>query len=228
MGLAGADRWRAYGIPDPTWEVIDAFAASECRSGRAVSIEVDNRLHHDIVWNGVIPVNFRRIWEDADRGRIGSSPVFVPDVHDMIIVSTVNVFRKPFLALKSMVELDELVRLGSDLDWTVLAKKAHDYRCGTLVYAALHAARAVLGGDHLEAGLRTLRPRALSRRALELVNRHALPTSVCRPRRSGGSVRLPRRRVSDVLRRFLALDSRQRIRFLWHRVVIPRVVRSKI
>ena len=117
------------------------------------------------MWNGVIPVDFRRIWEDADRGRIGSSPVFVPDVHDMIIVSTVNVFRKPFLALKSMVELDELVRLGSDLDWTVLAKKAHDYRCGTLVYAALHAARAVLGGDHLEAGLRTLRPRALSRRA---------------------------------------------------------------
>jgi hypothetical protein len=127
-----------------------------------------------------------------------------------------------------MVELHELVRLGNDLDWAVLAKKAHDYRCGALVYAALHAAQAVLGSDLPEAGLRTLRPRALRRRALELVNRQALPASVCLPRASGGSVHAPGRRASDVLRRFLALDATQRVRFLWHRVVVPRITRARI
>jgi hypothetical protein len=220
-------RWSSYSIPDPTWEVIDGFALSDSRSGRALSLEIDNRLHHDIVWNGVVPVDFRRIWNDAQRTPIGPSPALVPDVHDMIIVSTVNVFRKPFLSLKSMIELHELVRLGSDLDWSVLAEKARDYQCTTLVYAALHAARAMLGSDLFETGLGTLRPRGLSRRALDLVDRHVLPTSVCRLRRSRSVDDSPRRRPSDVVRRFLALDTRQRVRFLWHRVIIPRVVRAK-
>jgi hypothetical protein len=200
---------------------------SECRSGRAICLEIDNRLHHDIVWNGVIPIDFLRIWNDANRGRIGPDPVFVPDLHDMIIVSTVNVFRKPFLSLKSMIELHELVGLGDGLDWALLAKKAQEYQCRTLVYAAIHSANAMLGNDLLEPGLRTLRPRALRRRALDLINRRLLPASVCLPRQPSRAVHPPRRRASDVLRRFLALDSRQGARFLWHRVVIPKLGRAR-
>jgi hypothetical protein len=212
--------WPAASRWDPTWDVIDQFVLD--KNNNAMMFEIDNRVHHDVVWNGVLSIDFRSVWEDADRVEIDGNAVYVPHLHDRIIMCSVNVFRKPHLRLRNIVEIHELCRDQSHLDWDSLSRKAHSYHCNTLLYAALHATRAMLGTELEEANLRTLGLGTLRRKAMSLVNRTASPCSVCLPSSRSDHPGLPRRTLKDVLRRVLALNARQLARYIVFRIIVQR------
>ena len=218
-------RWFTYDDDfDHTVCVIDEFRTSQVRCRRRFSLELENRLHHDIVWSGVVSIDFRRVWADANRAQVGGTDVYLPGVHDLIIMNSVNVHRKPYLRLRSLVEIHELVALGEVLDWDAFTRKVEDYGCNSLVFSALHATRTVLGSNIPDSVLKALSPGAIRSRAIASINQRVSPSANCRFRNPGSRPRGPGRRVSDVARRALGLSSRQLLRFIWYRVILYRIL----
>jgi hypothetical protein len=215
--------WSAHKIPDDTWKVIVELTESYDPRLRLLHLEVDNRLHHDVVWNGVIPIDFRRIWTDADVHQIKGKSVYVPDVHDLIIISAVNIFRKAYVRLRNILEIHELIRAEKKLDWDALSAKARSYQCGSLVYSALDATRTILGTEISDANLKALKPKTFRTLGLAFVNRQISPTAMYPKASLSDPSRQSRRGVSDLARRFFALDLRQLFRFFWLRILLRRV-----
>jgi hypothetical protein len=185
---------------------------------------VDNRLHHDVVWNGVIPINFRKIWRDAEVHEVQGMPIYVPEAHDLIIISAVNIFRKRFLRLRNIVEIHELIRLQRP-DWKALSERAHSYQCASLVYSALTATRAILGSDIRDTDLEALRPGAFRTRAIAVINPRISATAVCLETSFHDRIYKLQQGVLNFALRLLALDVRQVMRFLWLRIFLRRIVR---
>jgi len=224
--IAGAPYlWSEYGTSDATWRIIDEMAATNDPRLRLLHLEIDNRLHHDVVWNGVIPVDFRRIWNDSDVHQINGQSVFVPEIHDLIVITAVNIFRKPFLRLRNIVEIHELIRLQSQFDWETLSEKARSSQCGSLVYSALVATRAILGSGFSDNDLKLLRPPAIRTWAIALINRQFAPCDTCRPTSWIERVLGSRRAMTDLARRLLAMDLAQIARFFWFRIFLRRIAR---
>jgi hypothetical protein len=217
--------WSANSNSDSTWKVIDDLMVSNDPRLRLLHLEVDNRLHHDVVWNGVIPVDFRRIWTDARVHQVEGTSVYVPEINDLIAITAVNIFRKPFLRLRNVLEIHELIRSEKNLDWDALAKKVRSYQCGSLVYSALYATRAVLGSDLRDEDLKSLKPGGFRKWGLALVNRRISPSERCRDISMSDRFDRSQRGVSDLARRFFALDIRQIGRFFWLRIILRRVAR---
>jgi Uncharacterised nucleotidyltransferase len=215
--------WSAHNISDATWKIIVELTESYDPRLRLLHLEVDNRLHHDVVWNGVIPIDFRRIWTDADVHQVKGKSVYVPDIHDLIVISAVNIFRKPFLRLRNILEIHELIRAEKKLDWDALSAKVRSYQCGHLVYSALDATRTILGTDIRDADLKALKPMPFRTLGLAFVNSQISPTAICQKASLSDRSRRSRRGMSDLARRFFALDLRQLIRFFWLRIILRRV-----
>jgi Uncharacterised nucleotidyltransferase len=210
---------------DPSDVVGNAFRAMDHPWRRVCGLELDNRFHHDVVWGGVLArIDFRSVWRDANCDQVEGRPVYVPDDPDLIVMNAVNIHRKPYLRLRNVVEIHELVRIAKDLNWDVLTRKAGAYRCNGLVYSALHATKAVLGTELPESVLRALRPGVLRSRAISFINQHESPCAIWRTPNPSGRLRNPRRGLGDVARRFLALDAGQVIRFLWFRIFLRMVL----
>ena len=219
-----AARWNAHNTPDHTSDLIRKFEAERDPWRRFFHFELDSRIHHDIVWGGVIPIDFRMVWQDAIVAQVDGRPVYVPDVHDSIIMSAITVHRKPYIRLRNIAEIHELVEHREKLNWQAFVRKVCAYQCNYLVYSALHATRALLGSHLPESDLEALRPGALRGRAITFINRHASPSAICRSHTPGERSRIPRRGHRDLARRFLALNGRQLMRFLWFRIVLERIL----
>jgi hypothetical protein len=212
-----------YGDSDHTSAVIREFAALDHPWRSVCCLELDNRIHHDVVWGGVIEVDFRMVWRDATEERIEGKPVYLPSPADLLIMSAINVYRKPYPRLRNFAEIHEFGLGRNDFDWDALTRKARAYQCSQLVYSALHATRAVLGSDFPESILKALKPPAVRSRAVAFVNGRVSPTAICRSGLRSGHPSRPRRRLSDVAGRFLAFDNQQLMRFLWFRIILRRV-----
>jgi hypothetical protein len=209
-------RWSSNGIPDSTWAVIDGLVDRKDPRLGPLRLEIDNRLHHDIVWNGVIPVDFRRVWADATVYHIDGQAVHVPRVDDLIIISAINIFRKPFVRLRNLLEIREIIQLQPAFDWDALAKKSRAYTCGSIVHSALATVRATLGWN-VDARLwKDLRTAPLRARAINHFSSRA-----CSPSTDGRSSQ-----IANLVRRGLAFDARQVARFIWFRLILRRVARA--
>jgi hypothetical protein len=215
-GLQEAFRWFTYDDLDHTSAVIREFWAlhDHCRR---LFLELDNRFHHDIVWGGSI--DFRKVWEDANRDQVEGRDVYVPDDHDLIIMSSINIHRKPYVRLRNLVEIHELVRHGEDMDWEAFMRKARDYQCNSLVYSALHATRTVLESNLPGSVLKALRPGVVRGRAIAYINHKISPSAICLSRNPGSQPR----GLREVARRSLALNGRQLMRFIWLRIILHRI-----
>lgn len=114
-------------------------------------IECDLEEHHDVNMNGVLPIPFRRIWQDARPVRFRGQDAWVMSPEDLLISLCINSCRKRFLRLKGLFDIAETVRRGADpawgLDWDRLARKVRDYHCGGIAFAALLTADATVGCD---------------------------------------------------------------------------------
>ena len=217
--------WSEYGVTDATWKIVDEVVAWNDPRLRLLNLEIDNRLHHDVVWNGVIPMDFRGIWNDSDVYLINGQSVHVPRISDLIVMTAINIFRKPFLRLRNIVEIHELIRLQSPFDWETLSEKARSSRCASLVYSALVATRAILASDFGDNDLKLLKPAAFRTRAIALINRQIAPCDTCRPTSWIERVLGWRRGMTDLARRLLAMDLAQIARFFWFRIFLRRIAR---
>ena len=108
-------------------------------------VDIDCARHPDLVMNGVLPVDFAGIWAQATRAPIGDAPLFRMRVEHDLLCACINSARKRFFRLKSLFELAELLRTHPDLDWNLVVRDAHAWRCSAIAFVALTATAATTG-----------------------------------------------------------------------------------
>lgn len=102
--------------------------------------------HHDVSMNNVLPIDFQQIWQDAIKTTFSKQDVFVMSPEDLLISVCINSSRKRFFRLKSLYDISEIVAKQSylNLNWENMVRKAKDYHCNDIVYAALFIANITL------------------------------------------------------------------------------------
>lgn len=110
-----------------------------------LNLEFDYFEHHDIVMNGILSVDFNRVWQDAAQIQFRGQRAFVMAPEDMLIALCINSCRKRFFRLKSLCDIAETVHKYRDLNWDTLVDKARDYDCVAIVYTALLATQMTVG-----------------------------------------------------------------------------------
>lgn len=113
--------------------------------GKRWVVECNYFSHHDIDFDGMLPVNFERIWSDANKIPFHDGEIFIMSPEDMLIAACINSCRKRFFRLKSLCDISEITGRYDALDWDKLVDKAKSYRCNNIVYTALLAARMTVG-----------------------------------------------------------------------------------
>ena len=108
-------------------------------------IEFDYYEHHDLTMNGVLPIEFQRIWRDAARIEFRGEAALVMSGEDLLISACINSCRKRFFRLKSLADIAEILNRAPALDWDKVIEKSRAYDCHNIVYAALHATKTTLG-----------------------------------------------------------------------------------
>lgn len=124
---------------------------------RVPGFEYEYFRHHDITMNGVLPVNFERIWDEATKIEYREREAWVMSPEDMLISVCINSCRKRFFRLKALADISAVIHAYPDLDWPKLVWKAKAYDCTPVVYTALLVAKMTIGCqlpekvlDHLE------------------------------------------------------------------------------
>jgi hypothetical protein len=120
--------------PDEVTKSIRKDLAAACAG---YPIEYDFFDHHDVTLNGALPVDFERIWRDADSIRLGDKSVRVMCPEDFLIVSCINACRKRYVRLKALVDAVEILEAYPALDWDSVARRARSDQCAAIVYATL-------------------------------------------------------------------------------------------
>ena len=108
-------------------------------------LEYDFHGHHDIDMNGVLPIDWNRIWGDAIPVHYEGRDFFIMSPEDALITACINACRKRYFNLKALCAIDARLRDGAALLWDELAEKSHAYQVNGIVYAALVVAERVVG-----------------------------------------------------------------------------------
>lgn len=128
--------------------IITALKAINTQADRLkLHIEYDCYAHHDLNMNGVLPIDFDRIWRDASAFNIGEHRVAIMAPEDLLIGACVNCCRKRFFRLKALCDIAEIISRLPALNWPLFIEKANSYQCDNIVYAALIVTRATIGCD---------------------------------------------------------------------------------
>jgi hypothetical protein len=110
-----------------------------------ISLEYDFMGHHDVTINGILPIDFDRIWKDARGIQYRDQKLFVMSPEDMLITSCINSCRKRYFRLKALFDIAEVIDKFPDLDWPEFVRKAKDYQCNYIVYTGLMVTKEMLG-----------------------------------------------------------------------------------
>lgn len=111
----------------------------------AHGIECDAFVHHDLNMNGILPVDFGRIWRDARPLSFDDYPVYVMAPEDMLVTLCISSARKRYFRLKAMFDIAETVAAYPTLNWPLVAEKAQAYDVALIVYTALYLTQRYLG-----------------------------------------------------------------------------------
>lgn len=115
-------------------------------AGYAVhGIECDAFAHHDLNMNGILPVDFARIWRDARPLSFDDYPVYVMAPEDMLVTLCISSARKRYFRLKAMFDIAETVAAYPTLNWPLVAEKVQAYDVALIVYTALYLTQRYLG-----------------------------------------------------------------------------------
>ncbi len=153
---------------------LDAFNAQQVEF--SLNLEYEFYEHHDLTMNGVLPVDWARVWADARPISYLGSLAHVMSAEDMLLAATINACRKRYLRLRSIFDIGAILHRFPSLDWSKVRDKALSYRCNTISYAALMMADKTIGlrlPEHLEE-LLEIRParRTLLEQAMRLILTH--------------------------------------------------------
>ena len=128
------------------WEILEFLEKfNQERSEFKEHIEYDFYEHHDVTMNNILSIDWHRIWAEARKIQIGGYDVFVMTPEDMLLTTAINSCRKRFFRLKSLCDLATIVETHLDLDWEAVIRKAHAYKCNTILYTAFVVTQATLG-----------------------------------------------------------------------------------
>jgi hypothetical protein len=174
--------------PGPGWEKGKGEEKAVRRALYTHGVECDLETHHDVTMNGVLPVDFPRVWREARPVRFRGVPAWTMSPEDLLISLAVNCCRKRF-RLKGLFDVAETLRRGEAIDWRRLGELARQGHCEGIVYTALATAREALGAELPAGALEALglsRARAALLRALI----RAFPRAGSFVERSGSSLAL--------------------------------------
>lgn len=165
--------------PGPGWEKGKGEEKKVRKSLYTSGIECDLEDHHDVTMNGVLPVDFERIWREARPVRFRGEEAWLPSPEDLLLSLSINACRKHYFRLKGLFDLTETVARLRDLDWERASALAREGRAEGMVHAALVAARETVGcGLPPEAldglGVSPVKARLLERLIREFLRRGSL------------------------------------------------------
>jgi hypothetical protein len=132
--------------PGPGWEKGKGEEKKIRKALYTHGVECDLEAHHDVTMNGVLPVDFERIWREARPVSYRGVPAWTMSPEDLLISLCVNGCRKHF-RLKVLFDVAETLRRGEPIDSGRLGRLAREGRCEGIVYATLLLARDVLGAE---------------------------------------------------------------------------------
>jgi hypothetical protein len=133
--------------PWPGWRKGKGEERSVRRALYTHGVECDLDEHHDVTMNGVLPVDFGRIWREARPVRFRGVDAWVMSPEDQMIALAVNGCRKHYFRLKALFDVAETLRRGETLDGPRFGALAREGHCEGIVYTALVAARETLGAE---------------------------------------------------------------------------------
>ncbi|MEZ4867918.1 MAG: nucleotidyltransferase family protein [Caldilineaceae bacterium] len=168
-------------------------------------IECDAFAHHDLTMNDVLPVDFQRIWCDAQPLGYMGRTVYVMAPEDLLITLCINSARKRFFRLKALCDIAETLRTYPNLDWACTLAKVLDYDVALIVYTALYVVQHCLGVDLPAQLWRELRVNPLHAAFLRLLCRRMSLTASSDLRSDGGGKFLGRRVTSSAILRYATL-----------------------
>jgi hypothetical protein len=108
-------------------------------------IEYDYYEHHDVSMNGILPVDFQQIWQDATKIDFRGEDIWVMSPEDLLLSVCINSCRKRFFRLKALCDIAETVNRYPELDWPSFSEKARAYECQNIVYMALTVTKNTIG-----------------------------------------------------------------------------------
>lgn len=100
--------------------------------------------HHDLDMNNAIPINYKRIWDNAAKINFKGQDVFVMSPEDLLISVCINSARKRYFKLKSLCDIAETIS-KYDINWCDVESKAKEYRCNIIIYTSLLITKMTLG-----------------------------------------------------------------------------------
>ena len=161
-------------------------AQNKCVEDRmhGLGIEYDYFEHHDVVMNGVLPVDFQRIWDEATPLDFRGHLVWVMTPEDMLLTACINSCRKRFFKLKSLADIAEIINRFDNLDWEKFVDCSQAQACHNVVYTALYVTKLTLGCNLPEGvliGLKVNPAKAAVIRAVARYQIRRLPLSVLYP-----------------------------------------------
>ena len=107
-------------------------------------LEYDFYGHHDVDMNGVLPIDWVRIWADAIPVKYKERNFYVMSQEDALISACINARRKRYFNLKALCAIDVRLRDGAAYQWDEFAEKSRNYEVKDIVYTALLVAAQVM------------------------------------------------------------------------------------
>jgi hypothetical protein len=133
--------------PGRTWKKDKGEERKIRKALYTQGVECDLEAHHDVTMNGVLPIDFERIWREARQVKFRGVDAWVMSYEDLLISLCINACRKRYFRLKALFDVNETLRRGGPFDLQRLAALARQGRCEGIVYTALVAARETLGAE---------------------------------------------------------------------------------
>ena len=140
--------------------------------------EYDFLEHHDLTMNGVLKVDFNRIWQDSTQIEFRGHSVRVMSAEDMLIAACISSCRKRFARLKWIIAVAEIVENMGDLRWRMLARKSKEYGCENILYTGLFTTAVTTGCKLPNGFIGQLSVSTLKRGAIRLLTRRLTESSL--------------------------------------------------
>src|SRR5207302_1745300 len=85
------------------------------------------------------------IWSDASPGIFRDKGTFLARPEDVLIMASVNCFRKGIFKLKQLCDVAETVNTLGEIQWDIVAERADKFKSAAIVYAVVFGASGTLG-----------------------------------------------------------------------------------
>lgn len=109
--------------------------------------EWERYQHHDLSINGLLPVDFDKVWRNAKLVKVGPHQLtaHIMCAEDMLLFACISACRKRYFRLKSVCDIAEIIQHYPALNWQQVFQDAKRYQCKHIVYTALLVTQLTVG-----------------------------------------------------------------------------------